>query len=344
MVSRLPILTSLLLAVTGCALVPHVAYEPRYHNPFPQLARVAVLPFFNQSGDPTLNQDQLAMAYYNELQQVPGFEVMPVGVVIRQLEIHQVRLDKETDFQQLARLIGVDALVVGSVTDYSAYYPPRMTLAVNWYAANPCFHPIPPGYGLPWGTPDEKRIPDELVMDAEFALAREQLKTQTPRDPSLHQPPSDRMGALPASDDILPALSTKLPPEGGGAFSPADTTGVFDSADPFDSSDTELLPEWPDARGLTPCPPSPHPPTCVPHHGPIITQVRTFNGHDSHFTAALADYYHFRDDARFGGWQAYLQRSDDFIRFCCYLHIAETLVARGGGGETRVASHWLIDR
>ena len=48
----------------------------------------------------------------------------------------------------------------------------------------------------------------------------------------------------------------------------------------------------------------------------------------------------FRDDARIGGWQSYLQRSDDFIRFCCHLHITEMLTARGGAGETRVVWRW----
>ena len=41
---------------------------------------------------------------------------------------------------------------VGSVTDFEAYYPPRMAMTVHWYAANEGFHAIPPGYGLPWGT------------------------------------------------------------------------------------------------------------------------------------------------------------------------------------------------
>ena len=39
-----------------------------------------------------------------------------------------------------------------------------------------------------------------------------------------------------------------------------------------------------------------------------------YNGHSGDFTECLANYFYFRDDARFGGWQAYLQRSDDFIR------------------------------
>ena len=75
-----------------------------------------------------------------------------------------------------------------------------------------------------------------------------------------------------------------------------------------------------------------------------MTHVRAFNGHDSDFTGALESYYYFRDDARFGGWQSYLERSDDFIRFCCYLHLTEMLSARGGASKTQVAWRWPIGR
>ena len=71
-----------------------------------------------------------------------------------------------------------------------------------------------------------------------------------------------------------------------------------------------------------------------------MQHTRTYNGHDTEFTEALASYCFFRDDARFGGWQGYLERSDDFIRFCCHMHIWEMLSARGGAGETRVVWRW----
>ena len=45
--------------------------------------------------------------------------------------------------------MGVDAVVIGTVTDFTPYYPPRCGLRVEWYAANSGFHEIPPGYGLP---------------------------------------------------------------------------------------------------------------------------------------------------------------------------------------------------
>jgi hypothetical protein len=75
-----------------------------------------------------------------------------------------------------------------------------------------------------------------------------------------------------------------------------------------------------------------------------MSHVRQFNGNNAEFTQALAHHFYLQDDARFGGWQAYLQRSDDFISFCCYLHIAEMLAARGGSGESGVVWRWPIGR
>src|SRR5690606_35518865 len=80
------ILLGLLLTASGCSLVPDVRHAQRLHNPFPQLKRVAVLPFYNQSDQPTLNGDAVADAYYAALQAIPGFEVLPVGVVRAQLQ------------------------------------------------------------------------------------------------------------------------------------------------------------------------------------------------------------------------------------------------------------------
>ena len=65
-----------------------------------------------------------------------------------------------------------------------------------------------------------------------------------------------------------------------------------------------------------------------------------YHGNDSDFTTALSNYYALRDEARFGGYQGYLQRSDDFIRFCCRMHITEMLSARGGAGEAKTVWRW----
>jgi len=305
------------------------------------------------------------------------------------------------------------------VTDYSPYYPPRCGMRVEWYSANPGFHEIPPGYGLPWGTPEEEFIPAPLVFEAEMALARAQLATQTPdcelpadalpppaQPPLEHQTPpmlmpgdttdaaapnGDEANAPPTSPDgakaggnetddakqdeaganekepagELAALYEEQQPPAGESehalqqleedLPPGDSTSgdAAPSLQPFlpDADGTTgangvhgalapLPPDWPDERGFVPPPPTPVRPTCCPNNGPVMTHTRIYHGTDSEFTEALASYYHFRDDARFGGWQNYLQRSDDFIRFCCHVHISEMLSARGGAGQTRVVWRW----
>jgi hypothetical protein len=336
----------------GCSVLPEIARQPTLHNPFPQLSKVAVAPFFNLTSEPTLDGRRVALAYHNELQLVPGFEVVPVGVVETAMRRHNIALRGPADARRLAQLLEVDALVVGAVTDYSPYYPPRCGLQVEWYAANPGFHPIPPGYGLPWGKPEEQDIPGPLVFEAEMALAKAQLATQTPPFEKQPQP-------LPAADKRAPAEESgsadKEKQAGGGVpqrpglserdgkVKPAQYAAPLGGAVAQGLGGVGpdgLPPNWPDPRGFIPPPPRSQPPTCWPSDAPVIRHTRTYNGHDSDFTEALSSYYFFRNDCRNGGWQEYLQRSDDFIRFCCHMHLSETLTARGGAGETRVVWRW----
>jgi hypothetical protein len=328
------ILVALLLATSGgCALWPDRVVEPQFHNPFPQIYKVAVLPFFNQSAEPTVDGEAVAMAYYNELQAIPGFEVMPVGVSKQMLAASINMTGREPrggeEFQRLARQMGVDAVLVGSVTEYSPYYPPRMGLSVDWYAANPSFYPIPAGYGLPWGRAEEEFIPSTLVQEAEFALAREQLKTQTPAIPP----------EVALNGTIAPAgLKGKLK---NTADCPRVGSGI---AIDGDGSGAKLPSDWPDPRGFIPAPPACERPQPRPQAAPIMSHTRIYHGQDAKFTERLEAYYYLRDDARFGGWGAYLDRPTDFVRFCCYLHVTETLAARGGTGEARVVWRWPIRR
>ena len=174
----------LTLSLSGCSLLPHTARLPRLHNPYPQLSKIAIVPFFNQSSEKTVDGRQFALAYFNELQLIPGYEVVPLGVVEGAIREGQIALRGPEDARRLAQILGVDAVVIGAVTDFYPYYPPRCAMRVEWYAANPGFHPIPPGYGLPWGTKAAKQIPPNVIFEAEMALAKEQLKTQTP-DPGV---------------------------------------------------------------------------------------------------------------------------------------------------------------
>lgn len=460
-----------ILPSAGCNLVPDLKYKPQYHNPFPQISRVAVLPFRNQSQEPTLSGSRVSQAYYNELQSIRGFEVVPTGVVDNQLMAFETQVLRHpmmtpADFQQFAKFLGVDAVLQGAITDYDAYYPPRMTLKVNWYAANPGFHPIPVGYGLPWGTKKEKKIPEWIRLESERSLAAEQLKTQSPvpysdsesaepsgdaneysaseeaiRVPNKRAPrqtapnqPKKRSEAeplpIPNPEEIqaVPADSEPLPSEINASADPVAAARVMLPVDAsvkaasytkpvvkpaakptvvantklnrvpspqqpqqpemskrtFEPQDAERQEEviveetvdgaiieyvdeqgnvlsdiegeieladgaelpanWPDPQGFIPPRPAAKPPEMIAQYEPIISHMRAFNGNDEDFTQALGEYFYFRDDARFGGWQSYLQRSEDFIRFCCHQHIVETLASRGGQLESRMILRWPLNR
>src|SRR5262245_15215586 len=299
---RLTLLAAALLCAvsSGCLALPDRILEPQFHNPFPQIYRVAVLPFFNQSAEPTVDGEAVAMAYYNELQMIPGLEVMPVGVA-RQMLAASITANagreprSGIEFQRLARQMGVDAVLVGSVTEFSPYYPPRMGLAVDWYAANPSFHPIPAGYGLPWGRAEEEFIPSPLVQEAEFALAREQLKTQTPDTPADpvadgkiapagHQSGAKRVAMQstppppsPIGSGVANQTATR-PSQSDDAlrgFDPTQSGSAASHAGAGEGMSAPILPaEWPDPRGFIPPPPCPERPQPRPQYEPIMSHTR----------------------------------------------------------------------
>ena len=359
-----------LIGFAGCALVlPEISHKPVIRNPFPQLSRVAVAPFFNHSDESTVNGRDFAMAYFSELQMTPGFEVVPLGVVEEAIIANQINLNGAGEARRLAQLLGVDAVVVGAVTDYSPYYPPRCGLRVEWYTANPGYHEIPVGYGLPWNTPAEEYIPDSLVYESQLALARAQMATQAPDCDAgcqtLPAPPSfsgnassggtsNRNGQRDPFEEEdfigLVQATEELPP--GQLLSP---TPADDSSEETNTSESIVASEsigaintlphhWPCEDCFVPASPQAVRPSCEPHHGPVLKHTRVYSGTDPDFTQALQSYAYFRDDARFGGWESYLQRSDDFVRFCCHMHISEMLSARGGSRKTQVVWRWPENR
>jgi hypothetical protein len=364
-----------LLILGGCTGLPEISRQPTVFNPFPQLTKIAVVPFFNLSAEPSVDGRQFAAAYAAELQVVPGFDVVPIGVVETKLQQHRIHFTNKNEAEvarTLAQLLEVDAVVFGGVTDFTPYYPPRVGISVQWYAANPGFHPIPAGYGLPWGTAGEEEIPDALIFEAERALAVEQLKTQTPpyEQPALLPPPEPEPPPDPNSEDPnredrprelesrrrksdvrlvgheaamrnTAAKKNSQPPAAGEQVLAGN--GEIDAEIDAEAA-TALPPDWPDPRGFTPPTPSSCRPPLRESHLPVMSHVRLYHGTDAQVTTALQSYVYFRDEARFGGWQSYLQRSDDFIRFCCHMHIAEMLTARGGAGQTRVVWRWPTGR
>jgi len=168
----------------GCEIMPVTRYKPVLQNPFPEITEVAVLPFINKTDNRNVDGREVAAIYAAELQKIPGFNVLSLRLVEEKMrETGLTTFASAEDIRLLARVLGVDAIVLGRVNVYDCYYPPQLGLTVDWYATNQYMHPIPPGYGLPFGTTREEEIPAKVIYEAERALAKAQLATQTPDDP-----------------------------------------------------------------------------------------------------------------------------------------------------------------
>ena len=184
-----PIFTLLLtlfgLGLTGCEVMPVTRYKPTLHNPFVgEMRSVAVVPFYNLTDNPRVDGREFANYFALELQRIPGFKVVANKLVEETMLHHDMELHKfesVDEIRYLAQLLEVDVVVIGKIHSFSMNYPPYAKFETEWYSVNPYLHPIPIGYGLPWGTEYERYIPDKIVLLTEMELAEAQIKTQTPK-------------------------------------------------------------------------------------------------------------------------------------------------------------------
>ncbi len=288
-------------SVCGCATVPVSA-----SNPIPNLTKVAVAPFFNLSAERTVDGRRFAIAYYTELQKSPGFEVIPVGVVEQAIEENRLSMASPEDALELARILNCDAVVVGAVSEYDPYYPPKLGLQIQWYSPRKWMFAIPGD-----GPCDPADAPVPLGQMGPV------LRAQSPDEPLPELPEIDE---LPTSADEAAARPGLLPRlEGGEVLSPR----------------AHLVSE-PGMAAPLPPPPAMFEPARGPRPTiePLMTYTRLFDGADPKLIHLLKNYVHYRADRRSGDWEAHLHRSDDFIRFASYLMVLEMLSLHGGTVHT----------
>jgi len=473
------------LLTPGCVMV-----QIGVTNPIPGLTTVAVAPFINLSAERSVDGRRFALAYASELQKVPGFEVIPVGVTEVAMVDGKIDLNDVDEVLKLAKILRVDAVVVGAVTEYSPYYPPRTGMTVNWYSprswsfypgiqtepatrtqlqdwdkervqewrdyhkqldeqcapetpfwtrAYHCFQRWPvirsfygdpclaqseygpqlvyraqspaaapmldaqppfqsmsnqpsstgddiqtlvksPHYQEPQATPEiirvvmtpddrDSRVSDAADAQSPLPLAAPEFN-QLPPVPVPTPSPANEAGSGPP---VPPEAGEPAPFPNGSAFPPPASPGKNPIGVPLDelpfgpeapalkpvplspipaNPELDQLPA--EAEGppkppirdpaLAPCPPQPNPfnvpqpiqPWQSNPRLPLMSYSRIFDGADGDLVAALRDYVELNGDLRSGGWEGYLHRSDDFIRFTSYRMIQEMLSLHGGEGKHRM--------
>jgi len=125
----------LLVVVTaGCTYRGAKHTQTRLSAPYGDRQVWAVVPLRNESGslhaDGLKAADQLAQ----RLETVMGLDTVPVNRVLAAMQSLQMSgVNDAKDVVELRTVLGVDALVVGTLTAYDPYDPPKLGIAIELY-------------------------------------------------------------------------------------------------------------------------------------------------------------------------------------------------------------------
>jgi len=131
-----------LLTLAGCGRLgdtrlrdPSLTLAP---YPTPRDVVIAVAPLRNESGVGVVSELDLTDELVTALAQVQGVAALPTNrtlAAMRSLEMASV--DSPDHARQLAKRLGADGLIVGTITAWHPYEPPQLGLALALHAFTP---------------------------------------------------------------------------------------------------------------------------------------------------------------------------------------------------------------
>lgn len=111
----------------------------------------AVAPFRNESGHSSVDVLALADALANEVQQIEGVTALPLNRTIQVMEAMELpSIGTPSEAVSVAKALGADAILVGSVSAWDPYSPPSIGMTIGLFARSetmrtvegPTFDPI----------------------------------------------------------------------------------------------------------------------------------------------------------------------------------------------------------
>ena len=122
------------IVLTGLVL-PGCQSKPKGRlivSPYP--ASLAVVPFKNLSGSPSLDTLAVTDEFVTELGQVTGLTVIPLNQVLAKLrELNISEVESPSDALMVADAMNIDGVIVGGVHRWEPYDPPLLGMAVQLY-------------------------------------------------------------------------------------------------------------------------------------------------------------------------------------------------------------------
>jgi len=124
-------------ATSGCH-VPH--HEERFVVPNQKLGpmTIAVAPAINLSGSADFDRNRFADLMASELSYGAGISVIPVSRVLTMLSARGMSgVESPSQALELAKLLGANAVLVFSVTEYDPYEPPSIGITAQLFGTRP---------------------------------------------------------------------------------------------------------------------------------------------------------------------------------------------------------------
>ncbi len=121
----------------------------------------AVAPLMNSSGNPHVQLERFTDELRNQFSSIPGLELEPLDRTYDAMsKIGLTAVSNQGDAKKLLAAMNVDGLVVGNVTAYDPYDPPKIGMSLELYLSD---HIFKPGYADP-GHLTRQATGDELVV------------------------------------------------------------------------------------------------------------------------------------------------------------------------------------
>lgn len=126
-------LTATVLLMSGCSWLAGRGADPLL-SPYPTRRVWAVAPLRNESGNSRANGWSLADHMATHLENATNLDVLPVNRTIEAMAALEItEVSSPAQARQLLATLGVDGLVVGTITAYDPYDPPKLGMAIELY-------------------------------------------------------------------------------------------------------------------------------------------------------------------------------------------------------------------
>lgn len=131
------ILTAIMAVTAGCQVPPDLLSPQVLLSPYDSTngeVLWGIVPLRNETGTSVADVYAITDAVIAAASQIQGIRTVPLNRTLeamRSLEITSV--DDPGQLEKLARAMGVDGLIVGSITAYDPYEPPKLGLSLALY-------------------------------------------------------------------------------------------------------------------------------------------------------------------------------------------------------------------